>query len=337
MRENLPWVSRCILALALAVIGLLPLGSAPAAAQPAQTAAALEQTAIPGIRHAKLYRLPGDVRRPVVVILGGAEGNDDAGRRFGPILARLGYAAVSLPYHSPNWGEHGPPPALPDLPGSVIDLRVELLADLRDALRPLPGVDVSRLALFGGSLGSEYALIAASHYDWITAVVAYAPSDLVWEGWGLETVDAPATRSAFSLGGKPLPFMPFRDFFAALEGGPNAALRPFHENGRADHPDKEASARIPVERFKGGLMLIAGDEDRMWNAGRMTRNIVASRRAAGLETEALIYPQAGHDLAGGSAELREDLRGGGAPAVNAAARVDSWPKVVAFLERALRP
>lgn len=48
-----------------------------------------------------------------MVILPGAEGGDEAGRRFGPTLARLGYAAVSLPYYSPNWGKYGPPPPFP--------------------------------------------------------------------------------------------------------------------------------------------------------------------------------------------------------------------------------
>lgn len=131
--------------------------------------------------------------------------------------------------------------------------------------------------------------------------------------------------------------MPFRDFFAAYALGPATALRPAHENGRADHPEKEAAARIPIERFKGALMLIAGDADRMWNSGRMARNIVATRTAAGLSTEALIYPEAGHDLSGGSTNLRDDPRGGGTPVGNAQARADAWPKVLAFLARTLQP
>lgn len=297
----------------------------------------IEVTPIAGFPYALLFRQAGKDRKPVVVILSGAEGGDEAGRRFGPQLARQGYAAVSLPYHSPNWGDAGPPPKLPELPGSVIELRVDQLAELRRTLKRMPGVDVKRFGLFGGSLGAEFALIAASRYAWITSVVAYAPSDLVWEGWGLETVDAEGTRSGFSFKGRPLPFMPFRGLFAAYAAGPTASLRPVHENGRADHPEREAAARIPIERFRGSLMLVAGDQDLMWNSGRMARNIVASRRAVGLTTEELIYPHAGHDLAGGSTTLREDPRGGGAAAANASARADSWPRVLAFLARTLKP
>lgn len=322
-------------ALLLAASGAL--AAAARAQQRAQAEPAIVETDITGFPHAKLYRLAGKARRPVVVILAGAEGGDGAGRRFGPILARLGYAAISLPYYSANWGQFGPPPEFPDLPGSFIDIRVDQLAALRDRLRTMPGLDVERFGLFGGSKGSEFALIAASRYPWIRSVVAYTPSDLVWEGWGVEMLEAEGTRSSFSFGGQPLPFMPYRGFVAGLQAGPAADLRAIHENGRTDHPDREAAARIPIERYRGALMLVAGDRDRLWNSGRMARNMVAARRAAGLETEALLYPEAGHDLGGGSAEPREDPRGGGSPAANASARADVWPKVVAFLARTLTP
>lgn len=295
-------------------------------------------TDIPGFPHAKLYQQAGETvkKRPIVVILAGAEGGDEASRRFGPLLARLGYAAVGLPYYSPDWGPAGPPKQLSELPGSFIDIRVDQLAELRAKLAAMNAGDTERFALFAGSKGSEFALIAASHYPWIDAVVAYTPSDLVWEGWGLEMVEAEGTRSSFSLGGKPLPFMPYRGFVEGLMAGPKANLRAIHELGRADHPQREAAARIPVEKFRGRLMIVAGDKDQLWNSGRMARNIAKSRKSAGLKTKALIYPEAGHDLAGGSAEPRNDPRGGGTPEANASARADAWPQVVAFLKKSLR-
>ncbi|UKK84684.1 dienelactone hydrolase [Sphingopyxis sp. BSN-002] len=317
---------------------LAPQGAeAPMAAAPASLSPTIEESTVAGFPHARIYRLAGEQRRPVLIILPGAEGGDGAGKRFGPILARLGYAAVSLPYYSPNWGSYGPPPEFTDLPGSFIDIRVDQLAALRAELAKMPGADTDRIGLFAGSKGSEFALIAASHYPWISAVVAYAPSDLVWEGWGLETVEAEGTRSSFSFDGKPLPFMPYRGFVEGLQLGDKADLRAIHENGRADHPDREKAARIPVEQYRGRLMLVAGDRDQLWNSGRMARNIAASRKAAGLETEALLYPDAGHDLGGASAEPRDDPRGGGTPEANATARADAWPKVVAFLQNALKP
>lgn len=297
-------------------------------------AQAVTRAPIQGFPHAAAWRLDDGDARPVVVILHGADGGTEAGERFGPVLARMGYVAVGLPYYSPDWGQYGPPKALPELAGSFVDIPVDQLARLRDALAAMPGVDIEQFALFAGSKGSEFALIAASRYDWIDAVVAYTPSDIVWEGWGLETLEAEGTRSSFAFEGQALPFMPYRGFVEGLLAGDAADLRAIHENGRADHPEREAAARIPVENYGGALLLIAGEKDAQWNAARQARNIQATRQAAGLRTEVLIYPEAGHDLIGDGGP-RQAHRSGGTPEANAAARVDAWPRVVTFLANAL--
>ncbi|RZJ01905.1 MAG: dienelactone hydrolase [Brevundimonas sp.] len=294
-------------------------------------------TEVPGFPHAKVYALAGGGPRPVVVILHGAEGGTEAGDRFGPILARMGYAAVGLPYYSPDWGSFGPPKALPEIAGSFVDIRVDQLAALREALRTVPAADVERFGLLGASKGAEFALIAASRYPWIDAVVAYTPSDVVWEGWGLETIEAEGTRSSFSFDGEALPFMPYRGFVEGLMAGPGAAdLRAIHANGRADHPEKEAEARIPIEAYAGPLILIAGEKDAQWGSAAAARAIVASREAAGRRTTALIYPEAGHDLVGDGGP-RESPRSGGTPEADAAARAEAWPRVVDFMREALKP
>lgn len=299
----------------------------------AATAQDVTQRPVAGFPHAVLYTV-GEASKPVVVILHGADGNDEASTRFGPILARMGFAAVGLPYYSPNWGDYGPPPKFPDLPGSFIDIRVDQIAELRDALRGMPGADVERFGLFGASKGAEFALIAASRYPWIDSVVAYSPTDVVWEGWGLEMVEAEGTRSSFSLDGQPLSFMPYRGFVEGLLAGPAADLRAIHANGRADHPELEAAARIPVENYPGALLLIAGGKDAQWDSATAAGNIVRSRIQAGRETLALVYPDAGHDLVGDGG-VRQAERSGGTPEADATARQDAWPQVVAFMDRTL--
>ena len=319
----------CFNRLALAA-GALVLLTSPAVAQ------TVTERPVAGFPHAVVYALEGDTPRPVLVILHGAEGGDEAGRRFGPEFARMGYAAVGLPYYSPNWGEFGPPPQFPDLPGSFIDIRVDQIADLREVLGGMSGVDVERFGLLGASKGSEFALIAGSRYPWIDSIVAYTPTDVVWEGWGLEMVEAEGTRSSFSFDGQPLAFMPYRGFVEGLLAGDAADLRAIHENGRADHPDREAAARIPVEAYPGALMVIAGGQDAQWNSAEASEVIVRTRTAAGLQTEALVYPDAGHDLVGDGGP-RDAVRSGGTPEANADARQATWPKVLAFLSRTLEP
>ena len=301
--------------------------------------AGVEAEDIPGFPAARLYHLPGGAPRPVIVVLHGADGGTGASDRFGRKLASLGYAVVGLPYYSADWGEYGPPKEIPGLPGSFIDIRIDQIAELRDWLRTRPDVDADRIALFGGSKGAEFALIAASKYDWIAAVVAFAPSDLVWEGWGLETVEAEGTRSSFSYQGRALPFMPYVGFVEGLLAGPGKAdLLKIHDDGRAAHPDREAAARIRVEDYSGPVMLVAGDADREWRSGQMARNVAASRTAAGRETTLLVYPEAGHDVGGDgwAPTVGEVARGGGSAEANAMAQADAWPRVLAFLQRTLR-
>lgn len=301
---------------------------------------AVEAEDIPGFPAAQLYHLPGGAPRPVIVVLHGADGGTGASQRYGRKLASLGYSVVGLPYYSPDWAEYGPPKAIPELPGSFIDIRIDQIAELRDWLRTRPDVDAGRIALFGGSKGAEFALVAASKYDWITSVVAFAPSDLVWEGWGLETIEAEGTRSSFSYQGEALPFMPYVGFVEGLLAGPgNADLLKIHEDGRAAHPEREAAARIRVEDYPGSVMLVAGDADREWRSGQMARNVAASRAAAGRETALLIYPEAGHDVGGDgwAPTAGEVARGGGSAVANARAHADAWPRVLAFLERTLGP
>lgn len=326
----------CLIVMAIGV-GILPASSASAQSRPGATSegALVTERPVEGFPNSVLYLVSGERPRPVVVILGGAEGGNGAGRRFGPILARLGYGAVSLTYYSPDWGDLQPPPEFPDVPGSFIDIRVDQLSDLRDALSVLPGLDVERFGLFAGSKGSEFALLAASHYPWISSVVAYAPSDLVWEGWGLEMLEAEGTRSSFSFEGEPLVFMPYRGFVEGLKTGPSADLRAIHENGRHDHPELEEGARIPIENFRGSLMLVAGERDAQWNSAQMARNIQKTRAAAGLTTDVLNYVEAGHNIAGGQPEPIVDPRSGGTPEADAQARVDAWPRVLGFLDRTL--
>ena len=64
--------------------------AAPASAQD------VTERPVPGFPHAKVHAMTGGGPRPVVVILHGADGGTEAGDRFGPILARMGYAAVGL-------------------------------------------------------------------------------------------------------------------------------------------------------------------------------------------------------------------------------------------------
>ncbi len=277
---------------------------------------------------------------PTLIVLGGAEGGARSVRGEGPKFASRGFAVLVLPYYSPPklpMGER----EIKELPADFVDIPIERLNQARTWIAGRAEADQRRIGLYGASKGAEFALLAACHLDWVKAVVAVAPSDVIWEGWGLTV--SPGTRSSFSFQGKPLPFVPYVDFAgeqARLFSGLSVHLRRPHDRGRAAHPEAAVEARIPIERFRGELMLIAGQDDQLWNSAMMAHNLAERRAAARLRTESLIFSDAGHYLNGtGWAPTTHynagQVQSGGTPAGNAAAQAETWPKMLAFLKRAL--
>ncbi|QYE33073.1 acyl-CoA thioesterase/BAAT N-terminal domain-containing protein (plasmid) [Polymorphobacter sp. PAMC 29334] len=218
-------------------------------------------------------------RHPVVIVLGGSEGGSSTARECAPLFAARGYATLGLPYYDPGYD---PTDRIEGLPHTFTDIPVDRLAQVRAWLATQPDADASSIALWGVSKGAEFALIAASRFDWIRAVVAVVPTDVVWEGWG---ASGPPTAS-FSFDAKPLAFQPYAGMDAQLAKaakGEVMDLRRVHLAGRAAYPDRLAAARIPIERFHGALLLVAGGADQIWPSAEMAVNIVAARRSVGAD------------------------------------------------------
>ena len=282
--------------------------------------------------------LPGNVRRPALIVLGGSEGGGWVARDRSPRFASRGFAVLGLPYYSPGAKDR----EIPELPAAFADIPVERLDAAFAWLKARPEVDASRVALVGVSKGAEFVLIAASRFKWITSVVAIAPTDVVWEGWGPGV--EPGKRSSFAFDGKPLPFVPYREFAEEMAGfrtGREVRMRRFQDKGRAADPAAAVKARIEVEKFRGPLLVIGGHDDQVWASGMMAQNISERRAAAGLVTTALIFPEAGHSLSGNGWMPTTQYnagpsKSGGTPQANADAQARAFPETIAFLKRTLR-
>ena len=282
--------------------------------------------------------LPGNVRRPALIVLGGSEGGGWVARDRSPRFASRGFAVLGLPYYSPGAKDR----EIPELPAAFADIPVERLDAAFAWLKARPEVDASRVALVGVSKGAEFVLIAASRFKWITSVVAIAPTDVVWEGWGPGV--EPGKRSSFAFDGKPLPFVPYREFAEEMAGfrtGREVRMRRFQDKGRAADPAAAVKARIEVEKFRGPLLVIGGHDDQVWASGMMAQNISERRAAAGLATTALIFPEAGHSLSGNGWMPTTQYnagpsKSGGTPQANADAQARAFPETIAFLKRTLR-
>jgi dienelactone hydrolase len=265
--------------------------------------------------------------------------------RDAPVYASRGYAVLALPYYSPGgWSASGPtPPELPALPQAFADIPIERLEQAREWLAAQPEVDATRIGVVGTSKGAEFALLAATRMPWLKAVLAWVPSDVVWEGWGPGI--KPGERSSFAWQGKALPFVPYKDFEKELAGfatGAEVKIRRPQDNGRAANPERVAPARIPVETIAAPVMVVGAHDDQVRDPGGMAEAIAASRRAAGRETVAVVYRDAGHFLGGtGWSPTTQYNAGpskvGGTPAANARAQAEAFPRAFEFLAKALGP
>ncbi len=108
-------------------------------------------------------------KHPAILLLGGSEGGNQMSYSA-PRFASAGYLAASVAYFG-----------LPGLPQILEEIPVETVGKALDAISARADVDANRIAIFGISKGGEFALLAASTYPQIHAVVADVPSPFAWQ------------------------------------------------------------------------------------------------------------------------------------------------------------
>ena len=106
-----------------------------------------------------------------------------------------------------------------------------------------------------------------------------------------------------------------------------------------------AGTPIPAERLDGPILLLAGDDDKVWSSARSVQELTDRLDAHHFDHphQALVYPQAGHGVGtfpfqpAGTTLIHPVtgrlLASGGTRPGNAAARRGGWPKVLRFLAR----
>ena len=279
-------------------------------------------------------RPSGDGPFPGVVAFGGSSGGLGPAAQWAPLLASHGFATLAVGYFGAA-----------ALPRSLVRIEVEAAERAVAWLARRSDIAPHAVAAMGMSRGSELALLASALTEHIGAVVAFAPSGVSWSG--LDT-DGPVDAPAWTFRGDAVPYARIGDAARAKgtgSAGP-VALRAAFEPALENRAEIRA-AEIPVERTRGPILMVSGDADAMWPSTPMGE--IVERRAAehgfAHEVTHLRYPDAGHLCAGAPGtpvltEVRHPLTHGlytfgGSRAGNAAARADSWPRVLAFLEDAL--
>jgi dienelactone hydrolase len=271
----------------------------------------------------------GLARAPAVVVLPGSGGGIPT--PFAAALASAGFKCLALAY----FGLAPHPPELVEVP-------VETLARGIAWLRGRAGSGLDRVGVVGQSKGAEYALLAASLVPEDPALVLYVPSSVCWPGITRWEPDG-GFRSSWTWQGKPLSFLPYHitpEFEEEQASGRPVRLSLLY-GASLDHAEG-ADAAIVAERVRGPLLLVSGGDDQMWPSTRLADEVMGRLQNGGhaFERVHLSYPEAGHFS--GPPSFNSQVSGpvgrfdlGGSAEANAAARTDSWPKVVDFLRRSL--
>src|SRR5262249_14415140 len=130
------------------------------------------------------------------------------------------------------------------------------------------------VGLMGISRGAELALLLGSRTPVVQAVVAYSPSSYVWSGL---RIDSPSDAPAWTAAGGAIPFASLTDPRLANVRARDFAsspieLTPMFETALAG--PLPADATIPVENTNGPILLVSGEDDRMWPATRMGEQVM---------------------------------------------------------------
>ena len=289
----------------------------------AQPAAEPVKTAVTANGLVADFYLPAGAkgRLPAIIELGGSEGGMGAATaRDSRLMAPHGYAVLQVAYFD-----------MPGLPKDLGLIPLEYFKAAIDWLRAQPIVDPGRTGIVGGSIGSEVALMVASQYREIKVVVATMPSGVVWPGISHTSGNPPST---FTLGGKPLPDLPY--------GGPFTSVFELYAKG-LKALDRHRDAIIPVERINGPVMLVCGKSDSLWPSCPMSEQVAERLKAKHFKppVQLLEYADAGHVVFGppldpSSPRLASLAAEGGTVEGNQAARGDSWSRAMAFLDGVLK-
>jgi len=292
--------------------------------------------------HGKLFRPSGYKRYPGIIVLGGSGGGLEWSDSFALRLAHEGYAALALAYFR-----------YADLPKAPVNIPLEYFKKGFDWMTAREDIDTSKLVIIGGSRGAELALILGATYPEVKAVIGYASSSVVWSATGGITS---LGRVSWTYQNRPLPRMKLYfslkllreivKMISCLIRKKTFYAVPLLKAALSNRSLVERSS-IQVEKIDGPVILISGDDDKLFPSTFMSEMIMERLKKYNhpYTNKHYRYKQAGHSInlpdlppehyPTQTTHVLTNLvcELGGDPDVNEKAGKKAWANVVAFLQR----
>ena len=260
---------------------------------------------------ADFYCVKSSVPRPGILFLGGS-GGGRPGEGMPNFLATNGWPVLALAYFKGK----GLPQSLQMIPLEYFDAPLAWMQHQSN-------IRSGGVIVMGVSKGAELALLLASERPQIRAVIALAPSSVVWTG--MKESGWPADfHSSWSFRGQPVPYLPL-DYSRGFDANDRLAVLKLFKTALAQKAAvKKASIR--VEKIDGPILLLSGKADELWPSPQMADAICERLRTKHyrFNCENVEYPDAGH-------WFDEHSKLGGTPGGNRQAGADARSKILSFL------
>lgn len=281
------------------------------------------------------------LKGPGVIVVSGSAGGVS---KDGHLLASHGYVVFALGYF-----------AVEGLPANLENINLEYFQKAMRWLKKQPNVD-NKIALMGASRGGELVILLGAMFpEEMNAIISYVPSSIVYASEGN------GNKPSWLYNNSPITFMPDLSSEDIVDGVKKGKI--FSHKGTFEDPyeitqnflyglDKYhhiiEAASIPVENFRCPLLIISGDDDKIWPSTLYGKFIMErlQKKGSRIERKHLHYKNAGHML------TRQFLPAiglpfyhhvdknwyalGGTAEGNAHANKESWREVLGFLEKTLQ-
>ena len=252
-----------------------------------------------------------------VLVLSGSSGRVE--RQRAAVLGTAGATALSYRW----FGAPGQPDGIWELPLESFGWAVECLA-----------AECDRVVLMGASKSAEAFLLYAADDPRVDAVVALSPTHVAWANVSPAPDGALRPQhSSWSREGSPVPFVDYDDE-VEVRGDP-PVFAPLYRASLLARAERVEAASIPIERFFGDVLLVAGGDDLLWPALDSAHVLHARRAAYDLPTTLVTHPDAGHRVVLPGEDVPDDgaaMARGGSESADRALGLLAWPEILRVLD-----